>query len=131
MATTNHQITLLLLKRLGACKDQRDLFKTTFGRYAELTEESAIRAADAGLSISWLASEVLTSESDAEYQRVCQPADAEYQRVCQPAKDEYQRVRKNADAEYQRVCQNAEDEYKRLCALAFLRIYVAQLATEA
>ena len=116
----SHRITLAQLETMGACVPQRTLFKETFGSYAELTEENAIRAVDAGLRISWLASEVLTRESYAEYERVRQQAYAEYERVRQPAYAEYQRVR-----------QPAEAEYERTCALALLRIYVAQLEATA
>ena len=127
----SHRITLAQLEKMDACGPQRTLFRETFGRYAELTEENAIRAVDAGLRISWLASEVLTRESYAAYQRVSQTAEAAYQRVTQTAYAEYERVRQPAYAEYQRVRQPAEAEYERTCALALLRIYVAQLEATA
>ena len=140
--TTNHRITLAQLKELDVCAPQRTLFEQTFGRYAELTEESAIRAADAGLAIHWFAKAVLTQLAAAEYQRVTQSAYAEYQRGRQLAYAEYQRVRQLADAEYERVRQPAAAEYERgrqlaaaeyqrACALTFLRIYVAQLEAAA
>ena len=116
----SHRITLAQLKKMGACVPQRTLFTETFGSYAELTEENAIRAVDAGLRISWLASEVLTRESYAAYQRVTQTAEAAYRRVTQPAY-----------AEYERVTQTAAAAYERTCALALLRIYVAQLEATA
>ena len=112
------QVTVEMLERLDACRDQVKLFRATFGEAAELTEGNGMKAAATGLDIYWLAFRVLTGERLAEYKRVRAAASAEYQRVTAPAWAEYQRVTAAASAEYQRVTAPAWAEYQRVTAAA-------------
>lgn len=56
-------ITRRLLHAWSACKGQRALFTKTFGPNARvaITEENAIKAADAGLDLFWIANQLLAA----------------------------------------------------------------------
>ena len=111
-------ITVRWLKARGACKDQLELFGRVFGQSAELTRTNAIRAAEAGLDLDWLAGQLLDAPLRAEYKRVTAAARAEYERVTAAAWAEYERVTAAAWAEYKRVTAAALAEYKRVTAAA-------------
>lgn len=75
------QVTVEMLERLHACRDQVALFRSTFGESADLTAENGEKAAAVGLDIGWLAAQVLKDERLTEYARVEAPAWEEYRRV--------------------------------------------------
>ena len=74
------RITAEWLEEQEACPDQVALFRTTFGEAAEVSPETLARAREVGLSLAWLADEVLTDAARAEYERVITPAWEEYVR---------------------------------------------------
>lgn len=47
------KVTLLELHLAGACKEQKRLFKQTFGRKAEINKENLEKAVEAGLDVSF------------------------------------------------------------------------------
>ena len=97
------QITVELLKQLGATCEQVQTFAREWPDGAEVTPESVARAVELKLDIDWLACRVLKGKALAEYERVADAALDEYERVTAPALDEYERVRAAALDEYERV----------------------------
>ena len=75
------KITKRLLQIKGARASQVALFAETFPHGTEITEAVCLAVADK-FDWDWAAQNLLSPESDAEYQRVRAQADAEYQRVC-------------------------------------------------
>lgn len=49
------KVTLLELHLAGACKEQKRLFKQTFGRKAEINKENLEKAVEAGLDVGFYA----------------------------------------------------------------------------
>ena len=77
---------------LGACRDQVQLFRRTFGDGAvPITVAHVAEARAVGLDVTFLAG-ALSAPALAEYDPVCDAARAEYYRVCAPALAEYARV---------------------------------------
>ena len=91
------QITLLQLRKLGACADQCAEFKKRFGKSVEITEELCLSVAGV-FSWDWAANNLLGAPALAEYGRVTVPAWAEYDRVIAAAWAEYKRVEAQAFA---------------------------------
>ena len=85
------KVTKALLKRLGACKAQREKFAELFPRGVVVTEALCVEHAQE-FNWDWAANHLLSPEAWAEYNRVRALAWAEYNRVMAPAKAEYDRV---------------------------------------
>ena len=91
------------LESAGACPDQVQLFRDTFGdKPVKINAENWAKAGEVGLDRLWLV-RFLKGPAWAEYTRVCGAALAEYDRVCGAAWAEYERVRDPALAEYNLV----------------------------
>ena len=79
------RITHDLLVQLGACREHRDIFDTTFPDGVTLTTEPDVDTVThivaSGLDVGWLCQRVLSSSAEAEYLRAIAPAWAEYQRA--------------------------------------------------
>ena len=104
------QITVELLKQLGATCEQVQTFAREWPDGAEVTPESVARAVELKLDIDWLACRVLKGKALAEYERVADAALDEYERVTAPALDEYERVRAAAFLEAVEAAKGASDE---------------------
>ena len=66
--TQSRSLTLDTLKRLGACRDQLDLFKAAFGRSTPVTPELCLEYADL-FNWHWAANNLLSSAAWAEYKK--------------------------------------------------------------
>lgn len=87
----NTTLTLLILKKAGACEDQRKLFKAKFGNSVIVTVELAESVAFE-FSWDWAASRLLSSAALAEYNRIVVEAWVEYDRAAPAAWTQYKRV---------------------------------------
>ena len=96
------KITSALLKRKGACLDQRRKFAELFPGGVIVTEALCVEHASV-FNWEWAAENLLPPSAWAEYGRVTAPAWAEYERVTAPALAGYGRARASAWAEYKRV----------------------------
>jgi hypothetical protein len=126
MATITHW----QLAALGACDDQRDIFKATFGAKAEVTEANARTAVAAGLDINWLAERVLTGPYREQYEAVRRQAWEQYEAVRRQAEEQYEAVRRQAEEQYEAVRRQAWEQYQIARALAFVNAYNAQVGEE-
>jgi len=115
-------LTLQRLIDLGACADQRELFRETFGDSVDVTPELCVSVADK-FDWRWAAEHLLSAPAWAEYERATAPAWAECERVEAPAWAEYERVKALARAEYKRVEAPAWAEYQRVEARTFGELY--------
>ncbi len=84
-------LTLQTLIDKGACSEQVELFRATFGESVRVTQRLCVSVADA-FSWPWAARHLLSAPASAEYERVTAPAWAEYKRVTAAARAEYERV---------------------------------------
>jgi hypothetical protein len=103
-------ITLQKLEILGACIEQRRLFKKLFGSRVAVTEKALLPHADK-FSWGWAAKYLLSDTARAEYDKFNWGWAAKYL-LSAPALAEYDKVRATAWAEYNKVC-----------ATAFIRVY--------
>ena len=83
------RITLSQLRKLKACKDQLDLFKSTFGASAAVTEANLVRAVAAGLNIDWLAGKTLPAPARKAYNEALASAREAYHEAIAPAREAY------------------------------------------
>ena len=96
------RLTDAMLRRAGACADQRAIFRATFPDGAPLTLAAWRTASAAGLDINWT-HQLLSASARAEYERATAPAWAAYERATAAAWPEYERARAAAWAEYDRA----------------------------
>ena len=82
------RITDSLLKREGACPDQRKLFRKLYPRGANTTVASLRRAAEAGLSITWLERFIPAPARKAYYEATA-PAQKAYDEAMTAAQKAY------------------------------------------
>ena len=102
------------LEAAGACEDQVQLFRDTFGdKPARLTPENWAKAGEVGLDRLWL-TRFLKGSARAGYDRVRGAARAEYSRAVDAALAEYERAVTPALAEYNRAVTAARAEYERV-----------------
>jgi len=96
------KITVELLRRLGACQEERDFFAKLFPDGTEVTVELCVKHAG-DFDWSWAAEELLTFKAydvyDADMDTVFaaqreaeKPIDAEYSEAMKPYEDAYQKV---------------------------------------
>ena len=110
------ELTIKMLKNAGACAPALKRLKALFGPSVEITEEFCVEQALVG-DCDWdWASNLLSPEARAEYDRVVAAAWVEYNRVRDAAWVEYERVWAPAQAEYERVTASTWAEYKRVRA---------------
>jgi hypothetical protein len=76
------KVTLTQLKELRACKKQILLFQETFGEEVEVTEETCIAAANAGISIGWTVLNLLTSAQQKIFENAIAPSSKAFYAVC-------------------------------------------------
>ena len=81
----------------GACANQVELFRSTFGDSVNVTQKLCVSVADK-FNWAWAAQHLLTPKANAEYDRVEAPAWAEYKRVTAQAWAEYDRLMARAFA---------------------------------
>ncbi len=86
------KITITQLKRAGACRDQVELFRTTFGTSVTVTRALCLAHAEK-FDWDWGAAHLLRPSMRAEYDRLRAPAQAKYERVRAAAGAEYDRLR--------------------------------------
>ena len=79
----------------GVCSDQAQLFRSTFGDIAEITQKNMEIALDAEMDIFWLERLIPDSARD-EYKKDVAAARAEYVKVWNAALDKYEKVRVGA-----------------------------------
>ena len=82
--------TITLAQLRGACKEQKDLFKRTFGEQVHLTLALAEKHAG-DFNFDWAAQHLLPAPLWAEYERQQAPLLAEYERQKAPLWAEYER----------------------------------------
>lgn len=145
------KLTAEQLKKLGACREQIELFIFLTGGEVEVTEEWCLSVYNR-FNWAWGALRILRGPIQVEYSRICgsalekhsqicTPAKAEYDRVCAQALkehmrrhtlswDEYDRVRYQAWKEYNLVRDPSWDECCRVFAKTFGRLYGEQSCVE-
>ena len=125
------KITLKELRLIGACEQQVELFKETFGTEVELTVENALRYG-ALFDIDWIASKVLQGGKLADYRAKCAPLDADYWAKCAPLWDDYRAKCAPlwADYEAKRATLDAGYEAKRATLWADYEAKRAPLAAD-
>ena len=99
-------ITLMHLKKAGACANQVAQFKELFGAGVVVTRDLCLQHADV-FDWGWGARELLPAPASAEYDRAVASACAEYDRAVASARAEYQRAKASACAEYDRAVASA------------------------
>ena len=99
-------ITAAQLMAWGACPDQVQIFRATFGEEAPVTEEALAQALAAGLSIPWLVRYTLNVPAQAAFDLVHLSAHKEYQWCA-----------------YDRACDPTRAAYRRVCASAWFQLY--------
>ena len=82
------KITLKQLRRLGACINQVELFKATFGAKVEITE-AVCKEYGGKFDTNWLAWKLFSPELYAEYRAKCAQLLNEYRAKCAPLDAEY------------------------------------------
>ena len=118
------KLTIKMLKNAGACAPELKRLKGLFGSSVEITEEFCVEQALVG-DCDWdWASNLLSPEARAEYERVRDAAWAEYDRARAPARVEYERVTDVEHAECERVSASAWAEYGRARASAWARLWI-------
>lgn len=63
-------VTIELLRRKRACLEHEELFLRTFGDRVEVTLENCLKAAEAGLSLSWASRHLLTQHQRNQAERL-------------------------------------------------------------
>jgi hypothetical protein len=106
-------ITVEMLRKHGACRDQVRKFETIFPKGAPVTMRSLTKAQKAGLDV-FFCKRFLAGPALAEYEKVVDLARAEYKKVVGPALAEYEKVVDLARAEYKKVVGPARAEYKKV-----------------
>jgi len=105
------KITLKQLRRLGACINQVELFKATFGAKVEITE-AVCKEHGSKFDTDWLAAKLFSPELLNEYEAKCAPFLKEYQVKCAPLYAEYQAKCAPLYAEYQAKRDQFYAEYR-------------------
>ena len=112
------KISTRFLKKHGACVEQVELFRETFGSCVhETTIENLTQAVNARLTIDWLEQFIPPGPIRAEYERQRVLIWAEYERQRAPILAEYERQHAPIWAEYKRQHAPIRAEYKRQHAL--------------
>lgn len=92
------------LEAAGACPNQVQLFRDTFGDKAvRINAKNWEKAREVGLKRGWMV-RFLQGPALAEYERVRDSARAEYYRICDEDWAQRKRVRDSAVVEYEQVC---------------------------
>lgn len=91
-----------LLRKHGACAEQIALFKRTFPKGASLTNKNAIRALNAGLTISWLEC-LLPAPAALTYKKTMVSAYNAYRKTILSADRTYRQAMASADHAYDKV----------------------------
>lgn len=157
-----YAITYDQLLALSACSNQRNCFLATFKTgTAELNEENAIKAADAGLDLDWFVNNVFDFDRQQAYNEACSTFGAAYQTEVEPIRREWYGKRNAAWERYEAARNGGNNDawnrawdayhrmlteattaietaeyaamlvYRRGVAGVFVRIYREQLAEEA
>ena len=71
------KITLKDLRRMGACKEQVELYKWLFNESVELTRGNILRYGTQ-FDLNWIADKIMTKEQYADYESKRAPLDADY-----------------------------------------------------
>ena len=108
------RVTLPLLRALGACEDQIDIFEALYPDGVDVAPATVEAAHVAGLNVVWLA----TSEARATRDAASAPAKAAYQAATAPAKAAYRAAVAQAWADYQATIAPAWADYQAAIAPA-------------
>ena len=114
-------ITVKLLKKHKACKEQVDLFAATFPNGAHVTEAACLAVADQ-FDFRWAADNLLPRKSKAEYKAQRALVRAEYHTKNAPILAWYHTRRAPLCAEYDGQLARIWAEYKAKLAALFGRI---------
>jgi len=104
------KVTLKQLRQLGACTEQVELFKETFGASVEITE-AVVKEHGGKFGISWLAGKVLTPNQLANYKAKCAPLDADYAAKCDRLNADYKAKLDLWYADYAAKCDRLNADY--------------------
>jgi len=92
------------LEQVGACEDQVELFRKTFGEAVLVTVQLAESVADL-FDISWAAQKLLRAPEQVEFARV---------------RDSARKIK------HGRVCDEVRAKYRRVLACEFARLYILE-----
>ena len=82
-------ITAAMLEDARACRDQVELFRSTFGESARITLTNCRKAVDVGLDLDWAAACLLQAPASAAYKTATASAWAAYEAATAPASAAY------------------------------------------
>ena len=85
------QVTTQKLKDLGACPEQIELFRRTFGESADVTEANIVRAELEGLNVDWLGKRLVATETWREYEAATTESWKAHERENRSSVDVYKR----------------------------------------
>ena len=88
-------ITLKQLRLKGACSEQVELFKATFGESSEVTMDNAVKYADK-FDWTWAAEHLLPAPAWKAYQEAMATADKAYEEATAPAGKAYREAKATA-----------------------------------
>jgi hypothetical protein len=87
--TKSGQVSIETLEKLGACKEQVELFRQTFPDGADYTEANVLRAVAAGLNVDWFGKRVVAAESWRAYEDATTEAWNAHEREKRPTRAVY------------------------------------------
>ena len=93
------KITLKDLRRMGACSDQVELYKSLFGTEVELTREAVVQYG-AQFDLNWIAPKIMSEAQYADYESKRDALDADYVSKRAPLYADYESKRAPLDADY-------------------------------
>ena len=105
-------VTVELLDKLEACKDQRDRFAELFLRGVELTRELIVKHAQE-FDWQWCAENLAGDEGLAAYRRATKPAYAAFQQTNRSAYAEYREAIKQSNYIYNHAIDVASTAFRR------------------
>lgn len=83
------QVSIETLEKLGACKEQVELFRRTFPDGADFTEPNILQAVAAGLNVDWFGKRVVAPEPWRAYEDATTAAWNAHEREKRPTRVVY------------------------------------------
>lgn len=118
------KITLIMLKRAGACEEQVQEFERRYGQETTVTVDACLAVACV-FNWHWAASHLLSDEALAAYKAVERPALVAYEAAERPAWEAYMDVQRPAMEAYMAVWRPAMEAYRAEQAKAFAEAFMS------
>jgi hypothetical protein len=115
------KIALKDLRRMGACSEQVDLFKSLFGAEVEMTRENVLQYG-AQFDLNWLAPKIMSEAQYADCESKCVSLFADYESKLAPLIADYLSKRAPLYADYESKCAPLLADYESKYAPLFADI---------